>query len=70
MTTAQKTLIFVGILLSALSLAVSLYLLFNFSSLVHDALDSYQLRQIRQNFDYNSSSPPDSLPHALEVELI
>lgn len=70
MTTAQKILIFIGILLSALSLAVSLYLLFNFSSLVHDALDGYQLRQIRQNFDYNSGSSLESLPHALEIRLL
>lgn len=70
MTTAQKVLICVSILLSALSLAVSLYLLLNFSPLVHDALDGYQLRQIRQNFDYDSGSSPDSFPNAFEVELI
>jgi hypothetical protein len=70
MATVQKILIFAGILLSALGLAVSLYLLFNFGSLVHDALDGYQLRQIRQNFDYDSGSTPDSLPHTLEIKLL
>ncbi len=70
MTTAQKILIFAVLLLSALSLAVSLYLLFNFSSMVQDSLDGYRLRQIRQNFDYDSGSPPDSFPHALEIKLL
>ncbi len=70
MTTAQKILISAVFLLLALSLAVSFYLLFNFSSMVQDSLDGYHLRQIRQNFDYDSSLPPDGFPHALEVRLI
>lgn len=70
MTTAQKILIFIVILLSAVSLAVSLYLLFHFDSMVQDALDGYRLRQIRQNFDYDSSLPPESFPHALKVRLL
>jgi hypothetical protein len=70
MSTAQKILFSIVILLSVVSVAVSLYLLFNFDSMTRDALDGYRLRQIRQNFNYEPASTPDGLPHGFEVRLL
>lgn len=70
MSTAQKILFSIVILLSAVSVAISLYLLFSYDSVTRDALDSYRLRQIRQNFNYEPTSTPDGLPHGFEVRLL
>ena len=57
MSTAQKRLFAVVTIVAAVSLGIGLYLLLNFDPMVHEAVQSDNLRQMRQQVEPESSLP-------------
>lgn len=57
MSTAQKRLFVVVAIVAAVSLGIGLYLLLNFDPMVREAVQSDNLRQMRQQVEPESSLP-------------